>query len=69
MRFSVVLDAAWSAHCSATRNDDWAVVRRHMTPYPEAREEEAAIEPKSEPALALDSPAANHWADEAAASA
>lgn len=32
-------------------NDDWAVVRRCMTPYPQAREEEATIEPKQRPAL------------------
>ena len=30
-------------------NDDWAVVRRYMTPYPQAREEEAATEPKQKP--------------------
>ena len=32
-------------------NDDWAVVRRYMTPYPQAREEEAATELKPKPAL------------------
>lgn len=32
-------------------NDDWAVVRRYMTPYPQAREEEAATDLKLKPAL------------------
>ena len=32
-------------------NDDWVVVRRYMTPYPQAREEEAAIAPKPKATL------------------
>jgi putative transposase len=32
-------------------NDDWAVVRRYMTPYPQAREEEAATDVSQKPAL------------------
>ena len=32
-------------------NDDWAVVRRYMTPYPQARDEEAAINLEQKPAL------------------
>ena len=32
-------------------NDDWTVVRRYMTPYPQTREEEAALEVKQKPAL------------------
>jgi transposase-like protein len=32
-------------------NDDWAVVRRYMTPYPQAREEEAAADVNQKPAL------------------
>ena len=32
-------------------NDDWAVVRRYITPYPQPREEETIVDQKQKPAL------------------